>query len=174
MAKRRERRNVIRLYENDIETTHKLLPWAFISGAGVSGIYPYSPCAAWNHPLILRCSVLPIICSPTTASSAEWKLLPGWTSKKINWFQLGKILFEGIASGPRRIRLVDLGIAEDFLNRAKSTTKQILEELFETGTSGGGVEIDTRRKSISMNVWVAKDRVRLARSQDDDQHGFDI
>jgi hypothetical protein len=25
-----------------------------------------------------------------------------------------------------------------------------------------------------MNVWVAKDRVRLARSQDDDQHGFDI
>jgi len=63
------------------------------------------------------------------------------------------------------IRLVDLGIAEDIINRVKSTTEQILEELFETSTSGGGVEIDTRRESISKNVWVAKDRVRLAWSQ---------
>ena len=41
------------------------------------------------------------------------------------------------------VRLVDLGVAEDFLNRFKSTTEEILAELFETGTSEGGVEVDT-------------------------------
>jgi hypothetical protein len=33
------------------------------------------------------------------------------------------------------VRLVDLGVAEDLLNRVKSTTEEILAELFETGTS---------------------------------------
>ena len=41
------------------------------------------------------------------------------------------------------IRLVDLGIAEDLLNRIKSTTEEILAELFKTGTSEGSVEVDT-------------------------------
>jgi len=35
------------------------------------------------------------------------------------------------------VRLVDLGIAEDFLNRVKSTAEEILAELFKTGTSKG-------------------------------------
>ena len=33
------------------------------------------------------------------------------------------------------VRLVDLKIAEDLLNRVRSTTEVILEEHFETGTS---------------------------------------
>ena len=74
---------------------------------------------------------------------------------------------------PRRIlmhvRLFDLGIAEDLLNRVRSTTENILEELFETGTSERSCGSQyTQRESISVDVWVAenKKRVRLVeRSQ---------
>ena len=41
------------------------------------------------------------------------------------------------------VQFVDLGVTEDLLNRFKSTTEEILAELFETGTSEGSVEIDT-------------------------------
>ena len=41
------------------------------------------------------------------------------------------------------IRPVDLGVTEDLLNGFKSTTEEILAELFETGTSEGGVEVNT-------------------------------
>ena len=41
------------------------------------------------------------------------------------------------------VRFVDLGVAEDLLNRFKSTAEEILAELFETGASEGSVEVDT-------------------------------
>jgi hypothetical protein len=41
------------------------------------------------------------------------------------------------------VRLVNLRVAEDLLNRFKSTTEKILAELFETSTSEGSVEVDT-------------------------------
>jgi len=40
------------------------------------------------------------------------------------------------------IRLVDLGITEDFLNKVKSTAEEILAELFKTGMSKGSVEVN--------------------------------
>ena len=58
---------------------------------------------------------------------------------------------------PRRnfmhLRLFDLGIAEDLLNRVRSTTEDILEELFETGTSERSCGSQyTQRESISVDV----------------------
>jgi hypothetical protein len=38
------------------------------------------------------------------------------------------------------IRLDDLGVADDLLNRFKSTTEEILAELFETGAGEGSVK----------------------------------
>ena len=49
------------------------------------------------------------------------------------------------------IRLVDLGVAEDLLNRFKSTTEKILAELFETGTSEGSVEINTLIERVNFD-----------------------
>jgi hypothetical protein len=66
------------------------------------------------------------------------------------------------------IHFVDLGVAEDLLDGVESTTEKILAKLFETSSGEGSVEIDTLeegRESISMDVWVAEERVRLARSQ---------
>jgi len=41
------------------------------------------------------------------------------------------------------IGFVNLGVAKDLLDRLESTTEKVLAKLFETSTSGGGVEIDT-------------------------------
>ena len=41
------------------------------------------------------------------------------------------------------VRLINLGVLKDLLNRFKSTMEEILAELFKTGTSEGSVEIDT-------------------------------
>jgi hypothetical protein len=49
------------------------------------------------------------------------------------------------------VRLVDLGVAEDLLNRFKSTTEEILAELFETGTSERSVEVDTLEERVDFN-----------------------
>jgi hypothetical protein len=66
------------------------------------------------------------------------------------------------------VRLVDVD-SEDLLNRFKSTAEKILAELFETGTSEGSVEIDTLEERVDfdgcLDVWVAEERVHLARSQ---------
>jgi len=52
------------------------------------------------------------------------------------------------------------------MDGVKSATEQILERLLETSTSQGSVKVDTlNRESISMEGWVAEERVRLARSQ---------
>jgi NAD-specific glutamate dehydrogenase len=50
------------------------------------------------------------------------------------------------------VRLVDLGIAENLINIAKSTTEEILAELVETGTSEGSVEVDLDGCSCSRRV----------------------
>ena len=44
---------------------------------------------------------------------------------------------------PKPVGPVDLGVMEDLLNGFKSTTEEILAELFETGTSEGSVEVNT-------------------------------
>ena len=47
------------------------------------------------------------------------------------------------------VRLVDLGVVEDFLNRFKSTSEEILTDLFETGTGEGSVlEIDILEERV--------------------------
>ena len=44
------------------------------------------------------------------------------------------------------VRLVDLGIAKDLLDRVKSPTEEILAKLLEAGTSEGGIEINTLKE----------------------------
>ena len=51
------------------------------------------------------------------------------------------------------IRLVDLGIAEDLLDRFKSITEEILAELFKTGTSEGSVEVDTLEERVDFDGY---------------------
>jgi hypothetical protein len=52
------------------------------------------------------------------------------------------------------IGLVDLGVSENLLNRFKSAAEEILAELFKTGTSEGGVEIDALEERVDlMDVW---------------------
>ena len=59
------------------------------------------------------------------------------------------------------VRLDDLGVAKDLLNRF---TEKILSELFETGTNEGSVlEIDTLEGRVDFGV--GEERVRLAHSQ---------
>ena len=54
------------------------------------------------------------------------------------------------------VRLVNLGVVEDLLNKFKSTVEEILAaDLFETGMSEGSVEID-------MDVWVAEGKAHSA------------
>ena len=49
------------------------------------------------------------------------------------------------------VRLVDLRVAEDLLNRFKSTAEKILADLFEMGTSERSVEIDTLKERVDFN-----------------------
>ena len=49
------------------------------------------------------------------------------------------------------VRLVDLKFTEDLLNRFKSTTEEILAELFETGTSEGSVEVDALQERVDFD-----------------------
>jgi hypothetical protein len=48
-------------------------------------------------------------------------------------------------------RLVDLGVAEDLLDGLESGAEEILAELPETGTSKGGVEVDTLVESVDFD-----------------------
>jgi hypothetical protein len=41
------------------------------------------------------------------------------------------------------IRLVNLGVTEDLLNRDKSAKEEILTKFLETGTSERSIEVDT-------------------------------
>ena len=56
------------------------------------------------------------------------------------------------------VRLVDLGVAEDLLNRFKSATEEILAEFFETGTSKGSVEVDTLKKRVDFDGCLSSRR----------------
>jgi hypothetical protein len=49
------------------------------------------------------------------------------------------------------VRLVNLRVAEDLLNRFKSTAVKILAEIFETGTSETSVEIDIVKERVDFN-----------------------
>ena len=49
------------------------------------------------------------------------------------------------------VRLVDLRVAEDLLNRFKSTAEEILAEFFETGASEGSVEIDAIKERVNFD-----------------------
>ena len=49
------------------------------------------------------------------------------------------------------IGLVNLGGAENLLDRVKSATERILEKLFETSTSERGIEVDTLEKRVDLN-----------------------
>jgi hypothetical protein len=56
------------------------------------------------------------------------------------------------------VRLVDLGVAEDLLNRFKGTAKEILAELLETGTSEESVEIDTLKERVDFDGYLGSRR----------------
>ena len=56
------------------------------------------------------------------------------------------------------VRLVDLRVAEDLLNRFKGTTEEILAELFEAGMSEGGVEINTLKEGVNFNGCLSSRR----------------
>ena len=49
------------------------------------------------------------------------------------------------------VGLVNLGGAENLLDRVKSATERILEKLFETSTSEKGIEVDTLEKRVDLN-----------------------
>ena len=49
------------------------------------------------------------------------------------------------------IRLVDLGVVKDLLDRFKSTTEEILAELFETCTSERSVEVNILEERVDFN-----------------------
>jgi hypothetical protein len=64
------------------------------------------------------------------------------------------------------VRLVNLGVPEGLLDGLERAAEQVRAQLLETGTSEGSVEVmPPKRESISMEVWVADDRVRLTHSQ---------
>ena len=51
------------------------------------------------------------------------------------------------------VQFVNLRVVEDFLNRFKSTTEEILAQLFKMGLSEGSIElIPLKSESISMDV----------------------
>ena len=49
------------------------------------------------------------------------------------------------------VRLVDLGVVKDLLDRFKSTTEEILAELFETCTSERSVEVNILEERVDFN-----------------------
>ena len=49
------------------------------------------------------------------------------------------------------VRLVDLGVAENLLDRVKSATEKILAKLFKASTSKGSIEVDTLEERIDFN-----------------------
>ena len=64
------------------------------------------------------------------------------------------------------VRLVNLGIAEDLLNRVRSTTNDILAEgSLKRARVREVKSIHSKRESISADVLGAEKRVRVARSQ---------
>ena len=56
------------------------------------------------------------------------------------------------------VRLVNLRVAEDLLNRFKSTAVKILAEIFETGTSETSVEIDIVKERVDFNGRLGSSR----------------
>ena len=49
------------------------------------------------------------------------------------------------------LRLVDLGVSEDTVNRLDSGTEQVLAQLLETSTGDGSVEVDTLEERVDLN-----------------------
>jgi len=53
------------------------------------------------------------------------------------------------------IAFVNLGVAEDFLNRLEGTAEEVLAKLLEASTGDGGVKVDPHKESISTEIWMA-------------------
>ena len=53
------------------------------------------------------------------------------------------------------VRLIDLRVALDLLNRIKSTAEKILAELFETRTSERSVEINTLKERVDFDGYLS-------------------
>jgi hypothetical protein len=49
------------------------------------------------------------------------------------------------------VRLADLGVPEDLLNKVKSAREEIPAELFETHTSVGSVEVDSLKERVDFD-----------------------
>ena len=49
------------------------------------------------------------------------------------------------------IRLVDLAVVQDLLDRLKGAMGKVSAELFKMGTGEGGVEIDTLKEGINFD-----------------------
>ena len=49
------------------------------------------------------------------------------------------------------LSLVDLRVAKDLLHGLETAAEEVLAELFETGTSEGGVEVDTLGKGVDLD-----------------------
>ena len=70
----------------------------------------------------------------------------------------------GNTSGPTNqddfmnVRLVDLGVAKDLLNRYKGAIEEILAQLFETGTSERSVEVDTFEERVDFDGCLSSRR----------------
>ena len=56
------------------------------------------------------------------------------------------------------VRLVDLGVAKDLLNRVKNGTEEILADLFKTGTSEGSVEVNTLEERVDFDGCLSSRR----------------
>ena len=56
------------------------------------------------------------------------------------------------------IRLVDLGVAEDLLNRFKSAAEEILTKFLETGTSERGIKVNTFEERVDLNRCLSSRR----------------
>ncbi|RMY22452.1 hypothetical protein D0866_11934, partial [Hortaea werneckii] len=52
--------------------------------------------------------------------------------------------------------LVDLGVAEDTLDRLHGGTEEVLAKLLETGTGDRGVEVDTLEKRVNLNRGLSR------------------
>jgi len=55
-------------------------------------------------------------------------------------------------------RLVQLGIAKSLLNRVQSSAEEIGVQLFESGTSDGGVEVEALEKRVNLDVGLGGGR----------------
>ena len=56
------------------------------------------------------------------------------------------------------VTLVDLGVTKDLLDGLKSTTEEVLAELFEASTGERGVEVDTLKEGVNLDSSLSRRR----------------